>query len=116
MLMVNDRGSYADSFWFTLFHEIGHIMAGDFGISFEADKGVKEKAADSYARDKLIPPNAFQRFKQTGDYSASAVISFSNYIGRDPGIVVGRIFNDKKDYSNIELNALRSKYQVVNNW
>jgi len=50
-----------------------------------------------------------------GDCSASAVIRFSNYIGRDPGIVVGRIFNDKKDYSNTELNALRSKYQVVNN-
>ena len=32
MLMVNDRRLYADSFWFTLFHEIGHIMNGDYGI------------------------------------------------------------------------------------
>ena len=90
-------------------------MAGDFGVSFEAEKGAKEKAADSCARDTLIPPDAFKRFKRSGDCSASAVIRFSNYIGRDPGIVVGRIFNDKKDYSNTELNALRSKYQVVNN-
>ena len=113
MLMVNDRGSYADSFWFTLFHEIGHVMAGDFGVSFEADKGTKEKAADSYARDKLIPAEEYKRFRQTGEYSAKAVIRFANQIGRDPGIVVGRIFNDKKDYSNTELNALRSKYRVV---
>ena len=90
-------------------------MAGDFGVSFEADKGAKEKAADSYARDKLIPAEEYKRFRQTGEYSAKAVIRFANQIERDPGIVVGRIFNDKKDYSNTELNALRSKYQVVNN-
>lgn len=35
MLMVNDRRLNADSFWFTLFHEIGHIINGDYGISFE---------------------------------------------------------------------------------
>lgn len=33
MLMVNDRRLNSDTFWFTLFHEIGHIMNGDFGIS-----------------------------------------------------------------------------------
>lgn len=33
MLMVNDRRLNSDTFWFTLFHEIGHIMNEDFGIS-----------------------------------------------------------------------------------
>lgn len=39
MLMVNDRRLNADSFWFTLFHEIGHIINGDYGISFEKETG-----------------------------------------------------------------------------
>ena len=55
MLMVNDRKLYSDSFWFTLFHEIGHIVNGDFGISFEGENGRDEKAADRYAEDSLIP-------------------------------------------------------------
>lgn len=113
MLMVNDRGKYADTFWFTLFHEIGHIMAGDFGVSFEQDKGAKEKAADIYARDSLIPAEEYKRFKQTGDYSVNAVISFANQIDRDPGIVVGRIFNDRGDYRDTNLKELRKKYKYI---
>ena len=115
MLMVSDRGTYEDIFWFTLFHEIGHIVAGDFGVSYEKDKGTKEKAADSYARDKLIPPEEYRRFKQAGDYSALAVIRFANQIGRDPGIVAGRLFNDSGNYRNAELNSLRSRYRVITN-
>lgn len=37
--MVNDRRLYADSFWFTLFHEIGHILSGDYGVSFDMEMG-----------------------------------------------------------------------------
>ena len=50
--MVNDRRHYADTFWFALFHEIGHILNGDMGISYCDD--VEDKA-DEYARNTLIP-------------------------------------------------------------
>ena len=49
MLMVNDRRLYSDTFWFTLFHEIGHIMNGDYGITFSDEQVWKEDAADRYA-------------------------------------------------------------------
>ena len=26
VLAINDRNSYADTFWFSLFHEIGHVL------------------------------------------------------------------------------------------
>lgn len=71
LLMVNDRRLYSDSFWFTLFHEIGHIMNGDYGITFE---GVKcEDAADKYAADKLIPPEAYQTFVQAGRFDVDSI-------------------------------------------
>ena len=54
MLMVNDRRFYSDTFWFTLFHEIGHIINGDYGITFENEHAGQEDAADKYAEDKLI--------------------------------------------------------------
>jgi HTH-type transcriptional regulator / antitoxin HigA len=45
MLMVNDRRLYSDTFWFTLLHEIGHIINKDYGISFEKETGEQEKAS-----------------------------------------------------------------------
>lgn len=62
MLMVNDRRLNADSFWFTLFHEIGHIINGDYGISFEKEAGEQEVSADKFAEDCLIPPEEYERF------------------------------------------------------
>ncbi|HAR78114.1 MAG TPA: hypothetical protein DCR88_06395 [Anaerostipes hadrus] len=46
MLMVNDRRLYSDTFWFTLLHEIGHIINKDYGISFEKETGEQEKAQE----------------------------------------------------------------------
>ena len=60
MLMVNDRRLYSDTFWFTLFHEIGHIMNGDYGISFESESGEQEEIADKYAEDMLIPGEQYR--------------------------------------------------------
>ncbi|MBR3187449.1 MAG: ImmA/IrrE family metallo-endopeptidase, partial [Lachnospiraceae bacterium] len=45
MLMVNDRRLYSDTFWFTLFHEIGHIINGDYGVTFEDEQENLEEAA-----------------------------------------------------------------------
>ncbi len=55
MLMVNDHRHYMDTFWFTLFHEIGHIMNHDYGITFDGNKNDSETRADLYAQGKLIP-------------------------------------------------------------
>ena len=114
LLMVNDRGTYADTFWFTLFHEIGHVIMGDYGVSFEKEKGQSEDAADSYAKDKLIPLAAYYAFIQEACFTPAAVIGFAQKINRDPGIVVGRLFKERiSDYTNTDLNRLRSRYRVV---
>lgn len=115
LLMVNDRGQYADTFWFTLFHEIGHIMNGDFGASFPDDKGEKEDAADKYAKDTLIDPVAYAEFCMSacGDYTIQSVMDFAKRIGRDPGIVVGRLQNDGRvERTDRSLASLRSKYRI----
>lgn len=62
MLMLSDRNHSSDSFWFTLFHEIGHIMNGDFGISFEKESGKEEDLANSFAENSLIPFDKYQEF------------------------------------------------------
>lgn len=113
MLMVNDRKMYSDSFWFTLFHEIGHIMNGDYGISFEKEKGEQEAAANQYAENKLIPSDSYREFLAAGNFSADSIVSFANQIDRDPGIVLGRLQNDGHVGYNRSYERLRHRYKVV---
>ena len=113
MLMVNDRMHYADTFWFTLFHEIGHILNGDLGVSFHDEA---EDEADRYARMKLIPQEPYEQFiKQHGFYDESVICQFAREIDRDPGIVLGRLLRDKLVLeTDMRLkNALRHTYNVV---
>ncbi len=115
MLMVNDRRFNADTFWFTLFHEIGHIINGDYGISFEKETGAQEEAADHYAADALIPPESYQEFIRENDkFDLQTITAFADQIGRDPGIVLGRLQNDgKAAFDDWTLKPLRHKYKVV---
>ena len=114
MLMVSDRNLNSDTFWFTLFHEIGHIMNGDFGISFEKETGKSEEIADRFAADSLISPEKYESFKNKRDFSSYAIKSFAKEINRDPGIVLGRLQNDGfVGYDDWSMKSLRHKYKVI---
>lgn len=100
MIFVNDRRHYEDTFWFTLFHEIGHVLNGDLGPTSE-----RESEADLFARRMLIPEEAYCDFIKHYDYSDENNIScFADSIDRDPGIVLGRLLIERKvNYTNVNL-------------
>lgn len=113
MIMVNDRRHYADTFWFTLFHEIGHVLNGDLGITF---KNEAEDDADLYAQRSLIPEDAYVEFKnRKKTFTEDDIRSFADAIDQDPGIVYGRLQIDGKiPYTETYLSSrLRHKYKVV---
>lgn len=113
LLLVNDRRFYSDTFWFTLFHEIGHIINGDYGISFEKEVGVNEELADKFAEDNLIPPLMYQEFVNKKQFDIHSIKKFADYIERDPGIVLGRLQNDGfVSYDDWTLKPLKHKYKV----
>ena len=92
-------------------------MNSDFGISFEKEKGEQEEKADKYARDMLIPKNDYTVFCDNKKYDEESIKSFANEIDRDPGIVLGRLQNDRKvDYTNKRLNALHQKFKAELLW
>lgn len=116
LLMVNDRRHYADTFWFTLFHEIGHIMNDDFGITFQGNKNESEDSADVYAQQKLIPQEAYEEFVKRYDrFDVTNIQDFAQSIGRDAGIVYGRLQNDGKIPFTEKMisDQLRYRYNVA---
>ena len=116
LLLVNDRRHYADTFWFTLFHEIGHIQHGDYGITFADNNDDVEDEADKYARETLIPQTAYADFVAAHgqNYDEQAIRDFAASIGRDPGIVYGRLQIDGRiPYIETRLaGKLRRKYDL----
>lgn len=115
VLMVNDRKLNADTFWFTLFHEIGHIHNGDLGITFDSKEHHMEDDADIYAENKLIPAESYRQFLQQHGHhiTKQVIIQFASQIKRDPGIVLGRLQNDKiVEYGDWRFESLRKKYKI----
>ena len=115
LLMVNDTRMYSDTFWFTLFHEIGHIYNDDYGITFDFKKIGRETEdlADKYAEDILIPPSCFSEFVDKGLFTAQAIQIFADKIERDPGIVVGRLQKEELiGYNDSKLQAMKHQYKV----
>lgn len=88
-IVLTIRGTYADIFWFSLFHELGHIVNGDIGKTNKfVDDGTdeeKEAAADLFARDKIIDKEKYTEFINRNVYSIEATcrITKSNAIYGD---------------------------------
>ena len=105
------RGKDADKFWFSLFHELAHIVLGHVGQPYGTSEE-DEKAADKWSGDTLIAADDFEAFRKDRDYSERSVLQFANAQGVAPGIVVGRMqMEGMIKYSM--LNNLKEKYEVV---
>ncbi|MBN1574279.1 MAG: HigA family addiction module antidote protein [Deltaproteobacteria bacterium] len=87
-----------DHLWFTFFHEAGHILKhGRKEVFIEDGKLTtdKEREADIFAMDKLIPPERLKDLiRQLNGYKLEPIIHFANEINIAPGIVVGRLQHD----------------------
>lgn len=106
------RGKDADKFWFSLFHEIGHILKGHIN-QLEGTSQQDEKEADEFASNILIPLDEFKSFILEKNYTKSNIIKFANKSGIDAGILVGRL--QKEHYVNFDtFNDLKKKYKMVN--
>lgn len=115
-MAVTIRGAYADIFWFSLFHELGHIINGDIGrISKFLDDGCDEKkeaAADKFARDKLLDPVSYSRFIAQRDFSIGSICNFAKDQNVKPYIVIGRLQKEKYlEYSYYSEYKTRYKWK-----
>ena len=115
ILCMTIRQSYADIFWFTLFHEIGHILNGDIEynkIDYYIENETKENEADVFAKNILIDEKKYKKFIYNGDFSRKKIIEFAKEQKVQPFIIVGRLQKDKKiDYSKYNDLKIRYKYQ-----
>lgn len=108
---ITARGKDADRFWFSLFHEIAHIVLGHIGQP-NGTSIQDESDADEWAKNVLIPSDKMQTFMNREDYSEHAIKSFAKEIEIAPGIIVGRLQNDGILKHNV-LNSLKERYEII---
>lgn len=86
-----------DTFWFTFFHECGHIaLHGKKMLFLENDEmtGTEEDEANRFAADQLIPPNEWAQFLPF-TVTEQTIRLFAERIGIAPGIVLGRLQKER---------------------
>lgn len=113
-IFVNLRYKTNDQFWFSFFHESAHVLKHgrkDIFIDSFADGDEREKEANDFAANFLIPPKNYRGFIASGRIKdCSRIRSFAKELGIVPGIVVGRLQHDKLlDYRFC--NSLKAKYK-----
>ncbi|NQX44435.1 HigA family addiction module antidote protein [Paenibacillus tritici] len=115
MVALTTRGKYEDIFWFTFFHEIGHVFQNKKNIVFidiendEVDQ--LEKDADKFAMDFLIPQDKYSSFLKQADFlDIKKIREFSIELGVNIGIVIGRLMKEKYiDFGDAKYQRLRQK-------
>jgi HTH-type transcriptional regulator / antitoxin HigA len=120
ILAMNDRRCYADTFWFSLFHEIKHVLqqkvktvfiSGDFCEISHIDNAL-EKEADVFAQDYLIPPLKYKALAPTRYISDAEIVAFAKEIVIHPGVVAGRLQHDGIIAQN-RCSQLKDRYHIA---
>lgn len=99
IIMLSDRGKRDDILWFTLFHEIGHLLKHskkEVFIDIDGEEEtIIESEADCYARNILIDDQVYSDFISNYKKIDSDIIKqFSIVNNINPGILVGRLQKD----------------------
>ncbi|MCG8614659.1 MAG: helix-turn-helix domain-containing protein [Desulfobacterales bacterium] len=90
MILVNLRGKREDKFWFSFFHEAGHVLNDNkknLYINDESDDPV-EVRADEFAASVLFPGKSRERISSLT--TKSKIRRFAEELDLSPGIVAGQ--------------------------
>ena len=99
-----------DNFWFSILHELAHVMKhltkkseifiDDFDLrGHEAEvSDQKEAEADKLAQNALIPEKIWEKAPVRRQSNVSNLKALSDKLKIDPAIIAGRIRREKKNY------------------
>jgi HTH-type transcriptional regulator/antitoxin HigA len=101
------RRDTIDNFWFTLLHEVAHIvlhyrMGLDHGFFDDTERAVVdeiEQEANYFAGNMLIPNERWKRSAARLSKTAAPIEKFAAELGIHPAIVFGRIQKERGDYA-----------------
>lgn len=123
IIALTGRFKRNDNFWFTLAHEIGHVVHHSRKIKLPVfidsidnrdlvDRPEEEKEADQFAKEALLYSEIHHYFKGLARISRLRVLECSSELQIHPGIIVGYLqYHDMISYRN--LNQLKENIKEI---
>ena len=97
LIMLSFRYLSDDQFWFTFFHEAGHLLLHGNRCVFVEEVGknrmisVEEQEANEFAAEMLVPAEYRPQLMKLAITNKKAVVRFASALGISPGIVIGQL-------------------------
>ncbi len=97
LIQLSGRYKTDDHFWFTFFHEAGHILLhGKKEIFLENVEGTevdqtKEQEANDFAADQLLTKAQLQKILDASPVTVPDIQRFANEFNTSPGVIIGRL-------------------------
>tara|TARA_R110001606_G_scaffold162682_1_gene306780 strand:+ start:469 stop:1584 length:1116 start_codon:yes stop_codon:yes gene_type:complete len=111
VIVMSFRHRSDDHFWFTFFHEAGHLILHDKNALFveqDGDVTEEEEQADQFSRNVLLSADHWARLSELR-LSSENIIRFAVQCDLAPGIVVGQLQHAGLLKYN-QLNSLKRRY------
>lgn len=90
VIALSDRGKSEEKFWFTLYHELGHIIYGHV----EKKNGTTtndEKLVDEWASENLLSTDKIKKYINENEITEKTIKALAKKECISPGIVVERL-------------------------
>ncbi len=116
LIQITDRYKDYASFWFTFYHELGHILYhGKKDIFIDGLDSIKpdlqkEDEADAFAARMLLKDKDRNNLSSYHEFTSDLIVSLSEKYKTHPGIIVSQLQRESKlSYKDTRLNRLKPK-------
>lgn len=97
VIQLTDRYKRYDSFWFTLFHELGHIILHGKkevfleGVNYSDKDEEKEHEANTFAAEWLLSSEEEEIIIRRGEATPSEIKKWAKEFGTHHSVIIGRL-------------------------
>lgn len=114
MLLLSLRYRSDDHLWFTVFHELGHLVLHSGAAFVDEDDtpgDQREVEADKFAAEAIIPPDREDEFRSLS-LQHRQVTRFAVSLGVAPGLIVGQL-QHRGLLARDKLNFLKRRFEIA---
>lgn len=119
LIILSFRYLTDDHFWFTFFHELGHlILHTDYSLILETSASIVSKIeseANRFSEEVLIPVEYKQELLTLNAKNLRGILKLAKKIGISKGIIVGQL-QHKEIITREKLNKLKVRYSWKHNY
>lgn len=114
LMLLSFRYLSDDQFWFSLYHEAGHLLLhGERSVFLEvkgAQSSAEEAEANLFAENVLIPEERKAEMGKLNPREWKKIVRFAKSIGISPGLIVGQL-QHRGILRHDQFNKLKTRYK-----